>query len=451
MKRKKRPVLFPLLLFLLGFNRALFGQDTKVPVPGDFAGSLVLTGAQGVLLGLELPEAVYQGIERPDMGDIRVFDRAGLLVPFVIRPAPAITLNPPPENVPFFPWGQENDAALPSGTDIVIDAEGAVVNIKSRGGRPSADPAYILDLSGFSATPSSLHITLGKEGEFYNTTVRIYSSADLARWPEYQNRQTLAWFGGGVGRDTLELPRGNYRYLLLKFDRPNLPPRNITAFFETIEIPPPAREKTIAGEWRGNDRRIAGYAAGGFYPLTAIEFPLPEADSIEVRIKNRFTGESEWSFVTRTNLFRISNSGGEILTSKALNINTSAPFWELEAAGDLAFSSLPGCVIRWAVYELVFLGRGEGPWTLAWGNGDYGPQGEGDMKLPGLTGGAGGPEIETARPLGEPTYTPGPRTAPSWFSGNWGQFILWAILILAAAFLSGLALYIAKGMKKERT
>jgi hypothetical protein len=366
------------------------------------------------------------------------------LVPFVIRRAPAITLNPPPEEVPFFPWEQEHDAALPAGTDIVINAEGAVVNIKSRSLRPSAAPAYILDLSGFSPAPSSLKITLGKEGEFYITTVLIYSSADLAKWTEYQKRQTLAWFGsGGVSRESLELPRENYRYLLLKFDRPNLPPRNITALFEAREIPPPSREKTIAGEWRGKDRRIAAYAVGGFYPLTAIDFPLPEADSIEVRIKNRFTEEDEWSLAARTNLFRISGGAGEILTSKALDINTSAPFWELEAAGDLAFSSLPGCAIRWAVYELVFLGRGEGPWTLAWGNGDYGPQGAGALKLPG--DGDKAPKIETVRPLGEPVYTPRPRTAPS----RWGQLILWSILILAAVFLSGLALYIAKSMKKE--
>jgi hypothetical protein len=309
-----------------------------------------------------------------------------------------------------------------------------------------------------------LNIALGKEGELYHAGVRIYASADLARWREFEKRQTLAWFGDGMtGRETLELPPGDNRYLLLKFENPlvdsrtgegagfipNLPPRRVTAVFEALEIPPMTREKTIVGEWRGNDKRIAAYAVGGFYPLTAIDFPLPQADSIEVRLKNRFTREDEWSFAARTNLFRVS-SGGETRTSEALDIDSSAPFWELEAAGDVAFSSLPGCTIRWAVYELVFLGRGAGPWTLAWGNGDYGPQGEGDLKLPGFTGGGtGAPEIETARPLGKPVYTPRPRTASSRFGGNWGQFVLWAVLILAVVFLSALAFYIARSMKKE--
>jgi hypothetical protein len=449
MKGKTRGFFLGVSFFLAP---ALFGQEAVIPKLADFAGALAVTGTPGGLLGLEIPEAVYRGMERPDMGDIRVFDSAGLLVPFAIRRTPGGVVTPPPEEVPFFRWEQEHDDALPGNTDIVINAEGTVLNITSRRGRPSAAPAYILDLSGLSRTPSALRITLGQEGEPYNTAVRLYSSSDLARWTEYQKPQTLAWFGGGgMSRETLELPGGGGPYLLLKFDKPDLPPRHITALFEPVEVPPPAREKSIAGTWRGTDQRIAGYAAGGFYPLTAIDFPLPQADSVQVLVKNRFTEEADWSFVARTNLFRVASGSGETRTSEALAVNTSAPFWELEAAGDLAFSSLPGCTIRWAVYELIFLGRGTGPWTLAWGNENYGSPAEGYLKLPELTGDSAAPGIETARPLGEPSYRPRPRPVRSRFGENWGRFLLWAVLILAAAFLSGLALYIARSMKKEQS
>jgi hypothetical protein len=443
---KKGARFFPALVLCLA--PVLAGQEARVPKLEDFAGTLVVTGTPGGLLGLEIPEAVYQGIERPDRGDIRVFDEMGLAVPLVIRRAPGITVNPPPEAVPFFRWEPEDGGALPGGTDITINAEGAVLNIKSRGLSPSAAPAWLLDLSGLSYAPTALQLTLGREGEVYHTGVRVYASADLARWRELEKRQTLAWFGGNTaGRESLELPPGEKRYLLLKFDRPNLPPRTISAVFEPVEIPPITREKTMAGTWQGKGRRIAGYAIGGFYPLTAIDFLLREADSIEVRVKNRFAPEDDWSFVARATLFRISG-GGETRTSEALDINTAAPYWELEAAGEPAFLSLPDCTIRWAVYELVFLGRGAGPWTIAWGNGDYGPQGEGSLNLAEFSTGAGGPEIETARPLGEPSYRPRPQAATSRRGGNWGQFLLWAVLILAVVFLSGLALYIAKSMKK---
>ncbi|MDR2185548.1 MAG: DUF3999 domain-containing protein [Treponema sp.] len=464
MTDKQGPAVFSSLLplFLLGLAGALSGQEAKVPEPEDFAGSLVLTGTPGGLLGFEIPEAVYQGIERPDMGDIRVFDEAGNVVPFVIRRVPGSVFIPPPEEVPFFRWEQEDDTALPASTDIMFSTDGTVLNIKSRGLPSSAASAYLLDLSGLSHTPSMLNIVPGKEEKAYHTGVQIYSSSDLARWRKFEKRQTLAWFGGGTAdRNSLELPQGDKRYLLLKFDRPpadrltpegsspDIRPRKITAVFDAVEIPPAVREKTIAGTWQGKDKRIAGYALGGFYPLTAIDFPLSQADSIEVNVKNKFAPEDEWSFVARTNLFRISTGTGEIRVSEALDIHSSAPFWELEAAGDVAFSAPPDCTIRWAVYELVFLGRGAGPWTLAWGSGDCRPQTEGDLKLPEIAGETGGPEIENARPLGEPLYRPRPRAAGSRFGVNWGQFILWTILILAVLFLSGLALYIARSMKKE--
>jgi hypothetical protein len=461
LKKSSAPFSFLLLPLLLGAISALPGQEAKVPKLEDFAGFQVLTGTPGGLLGLEIPESVYQGLERPDMGDIRVFDEAGNAVPFIIRRAPGITVTPPPEDVPFFRWDEDNDAALPGSTDIVINAEGAVLNIKSSGPRPSAAPAYLLDLSGLSAAPSRLNITLREEGELYNTSVRIYSSPDLSQWREFEKPQTLAWFGDGTSRELLELPRGNNRYLLIKFDKPlidrqaadgagpsrDLSPRRVSAIFEALEIPPMTREKTIAGEWRGAGKRIVDYRVGGFYPLTAIAFPLPQADSIEVRVKNKVFEPGEWSFVARTNLFRISAGTGEPRTSEALDINSSAPFWELEAAGDVAFSSLPGCTICWAVYELVFLGRGAGPWTLAWGSGDYGPPAEGDLKLPET----GGPEIETAQPLGEPAYRTGPRAGARRFGGDWGRFVLWAVLILGVILLSGLALYIARAMKKDHS
>jgi hypothetical protein len=423
---------------MLLYGQNLFPQD-RAPRLEDFAGSLVLTGAAGGLLRFEIPEDLYRGLERPDMGDIRVFDAQGLPVPFTIRETAGSSVDPPPVELPFFPWAEENDVSLPSGADIVIDAEGTILNIKGRTGRPAA--SYLLDLSRLETAPSMLAVSLGKEGEIYNTAVRIYASADLARWREFGKSQVLAWFGEeGTGREFLELPPGENRYLLLKFDKTDLPPRNISARFAKVEAPPEAKERMISGEWYGGDKRRVRYDTGGFYPLRTIEFPLSQADSVEAVIRNRFHGEDEWRFAARINLFRFNGGNGEIITSGALETESRAPYWELEAAGEAAFSSIPGCRIRWAVYELLFLGRGQGPWTLAWGNGEYGPQG-------GLPEAAGA-GIEEARPLGASQYRPRAVKAPR--EGGWGPLVLWGILLLAAAILSGLAFYIAKSMAKGK-
>jgi hypothetical protein len=423
----------------------LSAQDRDIPKVEDFTGSLTLTGTGGGLLKLELPEPVYQGVTRPDWGDIRVFDADGLLVPFMIRPAPGSVVEPPPEEVPVFPWEREN--SLPVGTDIVINAEGAVLDIKSRSPGPSVGSAWLLDISGLSRRPSLLHVVMGSGEDYYNTTARLYSSTDLARWREFEKTQTLARFGdNATGRDTLELPVGDNRYLLLRFDRPNLPSPNITALFERLELPPETREKNIHGEWQSEDRHVVRFFTGGFYPLRMMNFPLSRTDSIEALVKNRFAVEDEWSFVARTRLFRIAG-GAKELQNEALDINSRAPWWELEALGDIAFSSMPGCTIRWAVYELIFLGRGTGPWTLAWGSDIYGPQ-ETVLELPELSGGMV-PSIGNALPLGDARYRE--RPAKLLPARDWGRFILWGSLIFATVLLSALALYIAISTKKDNS
>jgi hypothetical protein len=377
------------------------------------------------------------------MADIRVFDAGGFPVPFMIRPVPGRIVEPPPVELPFFPW-TEPGAAFPEGADIVIDARGTVLSIKNQGPGPAeAAAAYLLDLSALPSDPSMLNVSLGAEGDIYNAAARIYASADLSRWEELGRPQTLACFGaGGAGRETLELPPGaGRRYLLLKLDRPGLSPRRIRAVFDKFEIPAPPGEKTIDGTW-GEDRRSVRYDTGGFYPLRLIDFPLPRPDSVEVLVKYRFTAEEDWREAQRTILFRVNDGSGGTLSGGALETGVSAPLWELEAAGP--FPSIPGCTIRWTPQELVFLGRGPGPWTLAWGNGDY--------DSPGGFPGSLGPNLEDAgigeaRPLGPPRYEARP---PPPARKNWEPFILWGVLVIAVLVLSAMAFYIAASMRKEK-
>ncbi|MDR1862620.1 MAG: DUF3999 domain-containing protein [Treponema sp.] len=52
----------------------LSSVEAVPPKPEDFAGAYGLTGQAGSLLRLELPAEVFMGAERPDLGDLRIFD-----------------------------------------------------------------------------------------------------------------------------------------------------------------------------------------------------------------------------------------------------------------------------------------------------------------------------------------------------------------------------------------
>ena len=424
-------------------------DEKRDPRPEDFAGAIEYTGPEGSLLALEIPGAVYRGLERPDRGDIRVFDAGGSPVPFLIRPAPGIRVTPESEDVPFFVWREGGDQALPQGTDIEIDASGAVVRIrgqaaaKLRGGRD-----YLLDLSGLSHKPVSLDFSLGRTEEFFNTPVRVYSSDDLSQWRPQEKRQVFAWYGEGeVSRSLVDPGDEKSRYLLLKFETRDPAPERITARFGAVEIPALVEEEGIGGTLSAG-RRTALYDMRAFYPLARIEWRLPEPDLVEVIIRNRFSEWEEWSYRGRQRLYRYRLEDGGERKNGPFDVSDAAPFWQLEAAGDIPFGSVPVCYPSRELQELVFLARGRGPWTLAYGGSDWGP-------LSGTGLSAEAPEGETggavpAVPTGAARYEKRESsTGPERHWGRWGRWVLWTILVLSVMVLSFLAFTLARSMGRS--
>lgn len=63
------------------------GAASAAERPEDFAyGSLLEADGSEALYEITLPAAVYRGVARPDLGDVRVFNSAGEVVPHAWRP-----------------------------------------------------------------------------------------------------------------------------------------------------------------------------------------------------------------------------------------------------------------------------------------------------------------------------------------------------------------------------
>ena len=111
-------------------------------------------------------------------------------------------------------------------------------------------------------------------------------------------------------------------------------------------------------------------------------------------------------------------------------------------AGERIFAEPPELLIRWKMRELIFLALGKGPWTLAYGNAACGPPEDG---LPQLE--RGDAELLPALPTGMIRYEPKPRKPVEEEGRSFGVWVLWGVLILAAALLSSLAFVIVRSMK----
>jgi hypothetical protein len=450
-KRNSKPRPATLLLALWGIfaRQGLWGQEQRIPGPGDFGATLEISGREGSLMILELPETVYRRAERQDLGDLRVFDSDGAPVPFLIVPPAPVQYTPPPLELPFFIW-KEN--APPREADIEINAAGTVIRITGSGisgtaetgtasGEREGPESYILDLHELFPVPASLSLNF-EEGNF-SCQAELFFARKLGDW-RGAGVQPLARYsssdGSRVERTVLELPEAESSYLLISI-RGNAPRlKTVTAEFKSIEMPGKIRESRVQGRLSENNRE-AFFDAGAFYPLRSVDFTPGGPDFLNVEISSRFRENESWHYET-SGLLYMFTSEGRVHRNKPFTLVSPAPFWRLVLRGEVSFASPPELILQWEAKELVFLGKGRGPWTLAYGNANIGPPPD------TLASGAIQGELFEAWVSGEEQYRGRQgETAPK---TDYQPWLLWGSLAASALVLTGLAVYTGRSMLKQK-
>jgi len=99
--------------------------------PADFAYGLpVKFEGDEAFYQVELPAAVYQGVARRDLGDLRVFNGAGEVVPHALKPRELAGKTPsPPAKLATFPLKGEEAAGVEAlELRVQKDSGGMIVN-----------------------------------------------------------------------------------------------------------------------------------------------------------------------------------------------------------------------------------------------------------------------------------------------------------------------------------
>ncbi|ULQ59529.1 DUF2339 domain-containing protein [Brucepastera parasyntrophica] len=433
------------ILFII-FAFPLFSAETAQS-PENFAGQMLIDGTAGEFMFLELPENIYRHVERSDLGDIRVFDSGGVMVPFELLKSEEKTILHPPAPVPFFSWLPEQKNNLPGKTDIQVDAEGTVVRVTGSGIQSSfsagQDNSYLIDLTGLPAPVTSLILETGTGEEQFNSFIEIQYSNDLDSWRKTDKRQTIARYKNSPSssRNTVEIPE-NSKYLILKFGANTPPLKEVRAVFAPVKDAGNLRKTMVHGIKSGDSLSIQ-YDSDGYFPVTHIDFLLPAPDSMGIIIKNRFSEKDPWAYRREGTIYYLkADASGVEQKNKPFEISSNAPFWQISSMADIPFAVVPDMLLEWEPYRLVFFARGEGPWILAYGNSDYepvqnsylGPLADRDP-LPSVI-------------IGEEIYRPEKLSGHS--GPDYQQIILWSVLILAVLVLSLLAYGMAKTLRKKQ-
>ena len=441
-------------------------QKREVPLaPDTFAHSVTLDGETGAVLSYTPSENVYKELHLRDFSDLCVFDAEGNAVPFQLRaPGRATEHMTVTKNVPYFLWQPEKpDAGTPGAMDIEINANGGIVRIKGQGDAPPrpGPVSYLLDMKAYLdavANPAAkdgnvfdagdvreraLRVSLAGD-ESFMSSVTMKTSADLAQWRSIGKTQVLARMCQGeitLERDSLALPDNLERYVLLQFSDSEAPVYTFSAHAVFDKTTEETRETIVAGTLQEN-KRVVMYELPGRFPVVSIGFDLPQTEMMAVRLMGADDLARPYSQFASGFIYRLEKDGAAI-TGEPFPVKASRRHWSLHAAGEIPFGAAPGMRVYWKPQDLLFLARGKGPWTLAFGR--TAPVHATPLPMLDKAGVKPAREIAASAQSG-----PGGKLAapPAGETEDSGQWLLWGVLILAVAFLTGITVWLVRSMKK---
>ncbi len=442
----------PVLAYALAPDDFAFGL--KLPLPGPSA-----------LYELSLPQQVYQGVTRPDLSDMRIFNRAGEEVPMAFRAPPPVVQTPLPLNLPLFPlptsaMADPNNIAL----NVQTDARGIVVGVANAIISPNegVPQYYLLDATALARIPDKLLLVWDTPEQGFTASMSVDYSDDLQHWEILEPEITLAeisFEGRTFTQREIDLPPVRARYMRLHWLSGVTGTRlsSVQALFASPLPSIPQQWTQIPGK-RVEDsqaqlRNVSVYLfdAGGFFPIDRVRVRLPQNNAlVETVLLSRASTAEAWRERYRGALYQIQVQ--ELVwqnTNLALFPNSDR-YWRLEVDdrnGGLG-TGRPLIEIGWTSKSLLFAPQGEPPFILAYGS--FGVLAPSVLQSPLLK------DVENRTALikpvmpGESVVLGGERRQQPPLPGlSWKAKLMWAVLITGLLVLLFMAWRLFRQQKKR--
>jgi hypothetical protein len=431
----------------------LLPASAGAQAPTDFArGVDIRPQGTSSIFRVRVPDDVYATVTRTDLGDLRVFNAAGEPVPHSLREAPRPEAAAEAEiRVPSFSISGKTTA----GTDVAavkIDERGTVLEVRRAPAPGEAVSAYLVDLSALRTAIVGLHLEIGDApGAGFLARVQVQRSDDLTRWQTIVPAAAVARMRQGeyiLTQDDIELPPTDARYLRIIW------PKELAAVtLNAVSVSPtskfPAPEihwKTVTGRIDPAQDDAAVYESGGRFPVEHLDLEFVNStDAVSVTVRSRPDDRSPW-FLRHSGLFYSLSEGGDTIRSQPARVGRTTDLeWRLEPSGNAAWrpDRLPRLKLGWQPDEVLFLARGEGPYTLAYGSATVDSEDAPVDALLASLGTATSAERTGSATLGEPRDLAG--AAALTRARPWRQITLWAVLIAAVLALGVLARGVLRG------
>ena len=422
---------------------AAYAQET----PADFAVQVPLAvSGNGPWYRLEVPLAVQLSARQADLSDVRVFNAAGEAQAYALSRQPAQrSESRHVADVKWFPlYAADTQEALP-GVVMKSTSEGTLLEI-----RPSTPQSqqvlrgWVLDASAIKAPLQQLSLDWSREQEGFQR-FSIEASDDLQHWTPWGDGQVarLSFADERVEQHDVNLPGQSARYLRLVWQGQAAPmltsAKLVSATSSSLPLPlvwsqPLAGTRLKAGEYSWQ------LPSGLNVERLRVELNQPNTLA-PVTLSGRRDSQQAWQPLSNGLLYRLTQNGqdvvqdelplpGQVVTELKLQVD--------ERGGGLGVEAP---ALRFAVRatQLVFLARGEPPFTLALGNASVKAA---NLPLTTLIPDYSAERFKTlgqAKVGGEAVVKTAAVAAAPDAGADWKKLGLWAVLLLGVAALGGMA------------
>ena len=426
-----------------------------------------LPAGGGPFYQFTLPIQAYQGAQRQDLGDMRIFNGQGEIVPHsLLRPHSSITTQDSNTTVPVFPITQSH-AAQDANADVTLDvqrkSDGTLIAVnKNKSGKEVTQvQGAIFDLSHIKENVRALHLDVAPSNTPFHS-LSIDTSDDLQQWQTLQDHVQLVHLQQGgqvIDKNTFDWEGRAGKYLRVLWRDPAQAPAILSASVTATRVASTDAkllwtDAVRPGKSEGSNYE---YAIGGQIPWERLRIGLAQVNTLAPLQVQRSVPpdarhpKSGWESLTQSVVYRLQSQQEEV-NSPDLELNGS-PAARLrlvfDASGGGIGNVAPIVQVGFVPQKVIFLPRGSGPFTLAWGASNV-P----DSSMPAATllpnydpdrDVAATPatlQVIAAIPMNEI-----PRSATE-AEGKTSKTLLWSVLAVGLLILAGMVVMLLRQMRQ---
>ena len=350
--------------------------------PQDYAyGIPIHADVQAALQEIEIPAAVYRGVTRSDLGDIRVFNGQGDVVPHALRRRAAAGVeNVASVSLPVFPFYWQVGSR---GDDLNLRVEkrrdGTIVSIQS--GIKSNTPGrqlqgYLIDASALKQPIKALRLDWRSNPAGFVGKVRISGSDDFSAWTTLVDQAALVrltFDGQQLNQNRVDLPSAKYKYLRVSWPDQQVPLEALSVVAEPAGTQAAVRRvwQSVTGSAVAAKTNEYVYDLGGIFPFDRVRVELPQMNTLaQLQILARQKADEDWRLKTSSMVYRLRRGDAEV-TSPEIMVGSSGERYLLLRAdpkGGGVGAGVPVLQIGWIAQKLIFAARGSAPFQLVYGN-----------------------------------------------------------------------------------